>query len=272
LRTTLILFALGCPFWLFAQPELTGVVVDEASKNPISYVNIGVFDKNIGTVSDAKGVFSLNIGKIGPGDSIVFSVVGYRRVARPLRELLNTSPLIIPLREDVINLREIVIENDPSDIKTLGVNRVSGKKFGFIGGVGAGAEISRKMSVSKPSLLQSASIYVRNKISGPFKLRLNVYTIDRNANEPGHSLLTRSIILESDLKEGWLNYDFEEPLAVDEPFYISYEWVEANLQNPMIALRGNNHDEKVRIRPVSMGRWIMGGNYDFAIRCEVMND
>ncbi len=270
MRIQFTLLALGLSLQLFSQNQLLGLVVDASSQKPISYVNVGVFDKNIGTVSDAKGSFSLNLDGIVPVDTIVFSIVGYKKIAYPLHELLRESPLKIHLKEDIVKLSEVVVEIDPSNSKILGVEKVSGKRFGFIGGIGAGAEISRKMVVSKPSILQTASIYVRNRAQGPFKLRLNVYTVNRKGGVPGQSLLTHSIVLESDLKEGWLTYDFEEPLVIDEPFYISYEWVEADIQNPMIALRGNSPNSRVKVRPVSMGRWIMSGNFDFAIQCEVM--
>ncbi|CAD5255540.1 MULTISPECIES: carboxypeptidase-like regulatory domain-containing protein [unclassified Imperialibacter] len=273
LRLFLAVLVLGTPLQLISQNQIWGTVVSAENGGPIPYVNLGVAEKNIGTVSDEKGEFSFDIGQIAPSDSVIFSIVGYKRKAVTLRELLaNLSPQKIELREHVIKLAEVVIEVDPSNSKVLGVQRVSGKKFGFVGGIGAGAEISRKMRISQPSVLNTASIYVKNKKDQSFKLRLNVYTADPKEGSPGRSLLSQSIILESDLQEGWLSYDFKEPVVVNHAFYISYEWVESNLQNPMIALRGNNLDERVRVRPVSMGKWIMGGNYDFAIRCEVMND
>jgi hypothetical protein len=204
----------------------------------------------------------------------VFSIVGFRKQALPVKDLqTEKSPFIIELSEDVVRLAEVVVETtELSKSKTLGVKEVSGKLFGFIGAEGAGAEISRKMLVSKPSLIRSASIYVRNKRSSDFKLRLNIYTEDQKSGEPGHSLLSQSIILESDVKEGWLIYDFKDDLLVDKPFYVSYEWVESDVQNPLIALKGNHASDNVRVRPISLGKWIMAGSFNFAIRCEILSE
>ncbi len=54
-----------------------GNVLDSQTQLPISYVNIGVVGKNMGTVSAPDGSFELNLKGYGNQDSIRFSTLGY---------------------------------------------------------------------------------------------------------------------------------------------------------------------------------------------------
>ena len=50
--------------------ELNGKIIDQESKNPLPYVNIGVLNQEVGTVSDANGKFDLSIDKEFLNDTI----------------------------------------------------------------------------------------------------------------------------------------------------------------------------------------------------------
>src|SRR6187455_2270243 len=64
-------------FDLFSQSIYSGIVKDSVSSKPLSYVNIGIVNKDVGTVSDKDGKFSITIDEKFNNDSLRISIVGY---------------------------------------------------------------------------------------------------------------------------------------------------------------------------------------------------
>jgi len=58
---------------------IKGVIKDAESKFFLQYANIGISNKNIGTVSNFDGKFSLKLNEsINENDLVTFSYVGYQ--------------------------------------------------------------------------------------------------------------------------------------------------------------------------------------------------
>src|SRR5688572_6268440 len=57
-----------------------GKVVEHSTKSPIGYVNIGILNSPIGTISNEDGTFSIRIPPAHGGDSLTFSMLGYERL------------------------------------------------------------------------------------------------------------------------------------------------------------------------------------------------
>src|SRR5688572_1513529 len=62
---------------LKAQDLIQGMVVDSATFTALPYVNVTVKNKQKGTITDTNGNFKL---VTEPGDTLVFSFVGYKTV------------------------------------------------------------------------------------------------------------------------------------------------------------------------------------------------
>jgi hypothetical protein len=75
---TLVSFLLT--FGITAQEtSISGEIKNSQNNSNLDYVNIGISDKNAGTISDAKGNFNLKLNdKVTPNDTIVFSHIGLR--------------------------------------------------------------------------------------------------------------------------------------------------------------------------------------------------
>lgn len=71
-----------CIYSVCGQDTYKGLVVNEVSKQPIPFVNIGVQSKRTGTVSDEKGIFYLYLDetKIQSTDIVQFSSLGYQTI------------------------------------------------------------------------------------------------------------------------------------------------------------------------------------------------
>jgi hypothetical protein len=76
-RIAIIFTTLLLPRFLICQ-TIHGRVLSSKTDSAISYVNIGIVGKNIGTVSDESGKFILKFERIDKDDSLRFSMVGYK--------------------------------------------------------------------------------------------------------------------------------------------------------------------------------------------------
>ncbi|HRP57084.1 carboxypeptidase-like regulatory domain-containing protein [Agriterribacter sp.] len=82
-KLLLVLFFFSLHATTFTQTVIRGVVYDAETKAPLSYVNIGIKNKNIGTVSRANGTFSIEIPAQNEVDTLTFSMVGIRKRQLP---------------------------------------------------------------------------------------------------------------------------------------------------------------------------------------------
>jgi len=73
----IIIASLNLVFSYSQEKKIKGVIIDN-SNTPIMYANIGVLNKPLGTVSNEKGKFSLNIYKNYIQDTLKVSCLGYK--------------------------------------------------------------------------------------------------------------------------------------------------------------------------------------------------
>lgn len=109
---SLLIFALSVFFVLpiWAQTSLIGQVLDSATKEPIPYVNIGVLNKNIGTVSDDEDYFQFEVNAQQNGkDTLRFSMIGFESKTYILSDYLKQNPLEIYLSEETTALEEVIL-------------------------------------------------------------------------------------------------------------------------------------------------------------------
>ena len=90
----------------FAQTKIGGRVTDADSKEPLIGVSIGVKGAVTGTISDAKGNFSLSTNKAG-ALTIVVSMVGYERQEIPVKG--NKTDFQIALKEQATLAQDVVV-------------------------------------------------------------------------------------------------------------------------------------------------------------------
>jgi len=114
----LVLFVFCLSNTLLAQYEVTieAFVLDKETKQPIPYVNIGFFEKSIGTVSNEDGKFTLIYHEdiVGGKEFLQFSVLGYKtlkvRASQLIKFLTNTNKFyLIP---EPVELEEVFIINE----------------------------------------------------------------------------------------------------------------------------------------------------------------
>lgn len=104
-----------CTSSIFPQERiLRGTIQNTEDKSSLPYVNIGISQKGVGTVSDAKGIFNLQLtDKITKKDTLIFSCIGFETkkflVAEllPSKNLIELKPLPTALEEVVVKAKKL---------------------------------------------------------------------------------------------------------------------------------------------------------------------
>jgi len=108
---------------------MKGEVRNKEDKSVLGYVNIGIADKGIGTVSNSKGLFLLQLnGQEKLNDTILFSHIGFKTTIKILAEL-NSVNNVIELEPETDHLREVVVKFVKPKAKRFGRNS---KGFGLM--------------------------------------------------------------------------------------------------------------------------------------------
>jgi len=227
---------------LYAQ-EIEGIVVDKSTKEPIPFVNIGMVNKTIGTVSDERGTFTLDVPESMKDDTLRFSCIGYTAyITTPGRINRNTEQrLVIELSESNTLLKEVVVNTRKAKKKVLGVERsssISHTSFhGFQGGPVEdilGSEIGMVIKPKHSSWVNDFRFFISGNEFDSLKFRVNIYSL--KGREIGENILRQNIIVDVvEKKTGWVTVDLKDyNIVVEEDFVISFECIDYKLTS------GNN--------------------------------
>ena len=99
----------------------TGVISEAKSDVKLPYVNIGVLNKNLGTVTDNQGAFELKLDKSYIDDTVRISMIGYKARVFLISDLFRQKGNIqIKLEEEIPELKEVVVTTKNLKSKILG--------------------------------------------------------------------------------------------------------------------------------------------------------
>ena len=179
-----------------AQKDYKGKVVDAVSNKVIPYVNIGIVEQGIGTVSDEDGLFHLYIKKNEEDKSamVLFSALGYAPLTIPIKAMpliYNEYPLfkMTPKR---VELNEVVVSNkgDRFIPDFVGYKNYGERSFGYWKDqIALGGELATRI-VAKSGLrrLDRFQFEVFYNPSDSLLLRVNIYENDGPAGSPKTNL------------------------------------------------------------------------------------
>lgn len=201
--------------------NLKGVVIDAGTNQPVPFVNIGVLDKNIGTVSDINGKFNLSL--VGE-ETVRFSSIGYEPFAKVFKEdNLKLTILLIP---STTLLNEVIITGGNFGKEViLGHNiKTRSHSVGF-GSRQLGTQIGALLKVRKPTLIDKAH-FIINRTSGDSLLyRVNIY--DFSKGEPGRNLLSKNVIISAPQEKGTSSVDLSSfDLIIEDDVLLMIEWIQ----------------------------------------------
>ena len=113
-----ILWLLATPSW--AQNRvLEGIVLDQATQQPVPFATIGVPEQPLGTAANEAGVFRLVLPATASPAAVVVSSVGYEAATVALATWAAGQQLI-RLRPAKVSLGEVVVRGSKVQTKTFG--------------------------------------------------------------------------------------------------------------------------------------------------------
>ncbi|NMH86909.1 carboxypeptidase-like regulatory domain-containing protein [Flavivirga algicola] len=212
----------------FGQNTADGVVKNAQTNEPIPYINIGILNRDKGTVSNENGEFTLKIPNEFINDTIKISSIGYESRIFIANEFIKTlkENKNISLLEKVIELNEVVVSNKKLKEKVIGNKTKSKMMRGGFRNAELGNELGIKIKVKKsPIHLTKFHANVTSNTGEKMKFRLNLYDIEKGL--PNNKLTNQNIIFSVDAKEGGFTLNLSEyNIIVEDDFFLTIELVE----------------------------------------------
>jgi len=193
-----VTFFIFCLSYINAQKDFKGRVIDAKTNEPIPFVNIGIIEEGVGTVSDEEGLFHLYLepNKFESKAQILFSALGYETLYISISEIkfvYNQYPDII-LKPSLVELNEVVVSNKGERFiaDNIGYRNYGVKNYGYWkDNIALGGELATRI-VAKNGLrrLNQFEFEVWYNPSDSLLLRVNIYEDDGTIGKPGTNLNT----------------------------------------------------------------------------------
>ena len=253
------------------QVDLVGQVIDAATEEPLPYVNIGLVNQNIGTVTDEAGYFVLEVPGNGYADATLrFSMIGFENQDFTLQEYRDQKIFTIPLKEKATALEEVVLTTKRNKYQTiiLGNKTTSQLIYAAFTTNKLGNEIGFLVRGRKnPMILKKFNVSLVENDYGPIRFRLNFY--DFKDGLPNETLLNENIIVETDIQSGIVSKDLTPyEIVIDQDFFVAIEWIE-DLGPGKLFFSGGFFGSPLIAREVSQGTWSKVGSASVGMNVEV---
>jgi len=238
-----IIFFLSFYYFSFSQEIIIeGKVQDSKDNTNLSFANIGIANKNVGTVSNEDGAFKLKLkGKENSNDTILFSYIGYK-TKNVLVSSLKSKNNIILLEPKTNVLSEVVIKPKRFRIKEIG-RSASGFGLMSLGYYSyyekdvddrLSKEMGMKLELNKECRIKDLNFRIATNQFKSLKFRVNFYKIENGL--PTDLIVSENIIFEiKDGEHDWFTVDLE-PYNIyfhkeTKEVAVTLQWVESKKMN-----------------------------------------
>ncbi|MEL6390863.1 MAG: carboxypeptidase-like regulatory domain-containing protein [Bacteroidota bacterium] len=221
LASVLLLF-ICLPNLLSSQMTLIGTTMDAQTKEPIPYVNIGIKNSAMGTVSDDLGNYNLQVGS--SGDSIFFSAIGYEVNVLSSSEVLRQGQVYLQPKSYEIPEVQIVAQKLDGKEKILGVrNKKRGLSIGF-GSRNLGTEIGAAIAIREATYIKNANFVLNHADGDSLLFRVNIY--DYRNKIVGDNLLKDNVLISTKQRRGKVSVDLSSlHIILDHDVLLTLEWI-----------------------------------------------
>ncbi|MCX6223418.1 MAG: carboxypeptidase-like regulatory domain-containing protein [Bacteroidia bacterium] len=113
-----LIFLAILPAGIFAQQPLllTGKVIGKETGEPLSFAGVALSNQHIAAITDSSGHFRLTINNPLPGDTILFSFIGYEKYGCGVSTIQKKENILIKLASKSYALNEVVISGEKPDL------------------------------------------------------------------------------------------------------------------------------------------------------------
>jgi len=239
-KTLLIIFI---AFNTFAQEQIiSGKIKDSKDNSVVEYVNIGIANKNTGTVSNSRGIFSLRLNdKVRPNDTIIFSHVGYATKSIVVNQLKSEDNSIL-LEPSSTTLKEVVVKFKQPKPKQFGRSSkglsLMHSNFYYAFDKDVDDRLSRergmKFKIKKDCKVNDFNFNITSNQFKSVKFRLNFYKVENDL--PTQIVVDKDIIFEvKDNFLGLYNLDLKPyDIYLDKEMgniAVTIQWIESVKEN-----------------------------------------
>jgi len=202
----------------FSQNSISGKIINAENNEPLLYVNIGINNKTVGTVSNKNGLFTLSLNsKITQKDTVVFSYIGFKTKKYLLSELKTKNNIVLlhiennELDQVIITSKKIVLKPKKigRSVKGLGLMHANFYSY-YEKGVDdrLSKEMGMKLKIKKNCQIKNLKFNITSNDFTSLKFRVNFYKIEGGI--PTELLVHKNIIFEiKDNFIGWYTVDLE---------------------------------------------------------------
>jgi hypothetical protein len=234
---------------------MNGILIDSETNSPIQFVNIGVVDKNKGTVSDLEGKFKIKFSQNFASDSLTISHVIYKTIKNPIK---NSKDLVIPLELYNNQLPEVAVSNKKKKNRKIGVKSYNpllwastmSKEMDII-------ESAKQIKIpnNKTVRVKDVNFYLRRGFEADSAvIRINFYeSLD---DRPGDKIIFENIIQRKLIDQGWINIDLTKySVYLEEDFFVGVEIIPTSKKPLKIFMGGILTKGNAFMRNSSLGKW-----------------
>ena len=241
----------------FCQVVVNGKIKSNDGKE-LQFVNIGIKNKNIGTVSDENGKFSLKIDNSKTNEILTFSYVGFEELNIKIEDVLKSNNKEFILTQKTIDLSDVIIVATKATELEIGTKSYSSMVAGSVRANNDKnkdiQEFAKKIKLKKPSEILNVNINLFNVNVDSTRFRINFYNIKDNL--PFEKINTENIILKQKVENGWNKFDLTEyNLTFANPLFITIEYIPEKLdEKEPFRYSGQLFGESIT-RSSSLGTW-----------------
>jgi hypothetical protein len=199
----------------FSQVVIKGSVANFSTKEPLAYVNIGIRNKEVGTISDKNGNFVLTINQdISLDELVIISHIGFETIELSLKNLSKQNEIwLVP---SVNELNEVVLISPKTWTKKIGrTSKGAGMMhISFYStyekeiDVELGREKGMLFDIKNDCRIDNLNFCISGNEFKSIKFRMNIYNLKDGM--PYENILNKNIIIE--VKNGqtdWVQFDLK---------------------------------------------------------------
>ena len=243
-----------------------GKIIDRDSRQAVAFANIGIVNRNIGTVSDASGNFEIVLSSSHDKDTLRISCIGYLDKQYLIRDLKNESRVGEEIRVELTSisydLDEVLIRPEKTKVFTLGYPCDSNSAYGnafYSSELGTEMGVVMKLPRKKEkAYLRSFRFYVGEFTFDKFPVRMNIYGLRDGI--PDKNILKEPVFIEIDSAGEYVLDLGKQNITVYGDFFISLEYyrIPDNTEGKLVFCAVHGASRK---KGESYYKWTSQGNW-----------
>lgn len=227
----------------YAQTTYQGTVSDAGSQLPVAFATVGLIKENTGTTTGEDGHFNLTTSKPQPGDTLLFTALGYQ----PQKIATAAFSGKVVLVKNVREIGEVSISPKPL-LQNAVLNKNGKRSNASYTSSGYISQIAQRFTApALPALLtavQICKLHIPIFVSGNGVFRLRIYGLNPETGGPGEDLCTQSIEVKASGSKVEVDLNSYRIFLPQKDFFVAVEWLKIPANEDWYTVKENG--KKVR--------------------------